>query len=274
MDNLVNKKLFSLKCSLPIKFFSIISFVCTAIYCVSRFFYYDTVLDINGEIIYELALHSIKEYSTLALLEIALEIIPIILFIIYIFVFHTKSNGAILVPFVFLLFAVEYLTIYLSIFQINYEIDLLTILLGTILISLPFISSLLAAISAFKGLNKKGIVATALIICALYEIIMWFATQESNIIYYKEYWENSLFLLILRPFSNIIGKILFHIVLLLFSIKNKIKPTFSLSPQKENEKIEKMSPEKALMYLKDKYEFGVITAEEYQSKRQEIINKL
>ena len=73
--------------------------------------------------------------------------------------------------------------------------------------------------------------------------------------------------------GNIMGVIsaaTFNVALLLFGLKNRIPSILSPYPQK----IEKMNPEQMLRLLKDKFDLGIITEEEYQAQRAEIISKL
>lgn len=54
--------------------------------------------------------------------------------------------------------------------------------------------------------------------------------------------------------------------------KNKIPAIIYETPEKKNTEIR--SPEQALKLLKEKFELGMITEEEYQEQRAEIISKL
>ena len=59
------------------------------------------------------------------------------------------------------------------------------------------------------------------------------------------------------------------IAMLLFALKN------SMSLMTENPKINnKMSPEQSLLFLKEQLELGMITEEDYQAQRNDIISKL
>ena len=69
---------------------------------------------------------------------------------------------------------------------------------------------------------------------------------------------------------SILGQISFYLSLFLFAINNRIPTIMIASPEREK----KMSPEQSLQLLKDKLDFGMITEEEYQAQRAEIISKL
>ena len=70
----------------------------------------------------------------------------------------------------------------------------------------------------------------------------------------------------------ILGEISFALTLILLSWKNgipdKTKKTATIQASAT------MSPEKALLRIKSDFEYGLITEEEYQQKRSEIIRNL
>ena len=59
--------------------------------------------------------------------------------------------------------------------------------------------------------------------------------------------------------------------LLLFGLKNRIHAIIPMSNEKKDKQLKKMEPQKALRFLNDELYFGIITDEEYQEKRSEII---
>ena len=132
------------------------------------------------------------------------------------------------------------------------------------------VCSVLAVISALKGFNKKVFIIISMSVCLLYEtlsLLEMFAFME----YYVE---NSRYLYVFTSPMGIIGAISLYTALLLFGLKNKIPSVLSLSPEKEKARAEKMNPEQALKLLKDKLDLDMITEEEYQAQRAEIIGKL
>ena len=62
--------------------------------------------------------------------------------------------------------------------------------------------------------------------------------------------------------------------MLLFGLKNRIPAILYASHQKEKRNDEKINPEHALILLKEKFELGMISEEDYQAQRVDIINKL
>ena len=87
-----------------------------------------------------------------------------------------------------------------------------------------------------------------------------------------EWMKYQLYLDFFKYSINNIASILLYMALLLFGLKNKI-PSF-ISRKTKKIGIEKTNPEQALKLLKNKFELDMITEEEYQAQRAEIISKL
>lgn len=253
-SNISMKRTPSLKCGAAIKLLSIIALVCTVLSRISFFINYDFE-NINGKRVYELTF-SFPDFVALILLLVSIA--PFILFVIYIFRFHNELKATVLIPIILGLLPINFMFGYgrgLS-FQI---INLL--ILG---------ACVLAVVSALKGFNKKLFIIILMSLCLLYNAL-------SIISFFQEldwYIEKSLYLYVFTLPLNIIGSTLFCISLLLFGVKNKIPSIIKLSPEKEKARAEKMNPEQALKLLKDKFDLGMITEEEYQTQRAEIISKL
>lgn len=257
MENSALKRSKSLKCGTAIKLLSIIALVCTALSRISYFFYYD-IEEINGKWIYELTFRFPHFTSLISLL---ISIAPFILFVIYIFRFHNELKATVLIPIIFGLFPLEILISFL--FGGGYGIWLI---IGLLI----FLACILAVISALKGFNNKPFVIIPMSLCLLYNalsIISVFSIMDYYI-------EDSMYLYVFTSPLNIIGSTLLYISLLLFGVKNKIPSIIALSPEKERARAEKMDPEQALKLLKDKLELDIITEEEYQAQRADIISRL
>lgn len=140
-----------------------------------------------------------------------------------------------------------------------------------ILISLAIIVPFtLLTINATKGLNKKvyTIVATSIgLVLQLLSVISIFNSMDWYI-------EDEMYLYLFTNPMGIIGTAALYIALLLFGLNNRIPALVSLSPEKERQKTEKMTPKQSLRFLKYKLDLGMITEEEYQAQRAEIISKL
>jgi uncharacterized membrane protein len=191
-----------------------------------------------------------------------ISIAPFILFVIYIFRFHNELKATVLIPIIFGLFSLEILISFL--FGGGRHVIFLIIDL------LIFGACVLTLISALKGFNKKLFIIISMSLCLLYNalsIISVFSIMDYYI-------EESMYLYVFTSPLSIIGSTLLYISLLLFGVKNKIPSIIALSPEKERARAEKMNPEQALKLLKDKLDLGMITEEEYQAQRAEIISKL
>ena len=257
-SNISIKKTPSLKCGAAIKLLSIIALACTILSHISYFCYYD-VEKINDEWVFELTFRFPHFTSLISLL---ISIAPFILYVIYIFRFHKELKATVLIPIIFGLFPLEIL--------ISFLLDGGSYGIWLIIDLLIFGACVLAVISALKGFNKKLFIIIPMSLCLLYNglsIIWSFSIMNFYI-------ENSMYLYVFTSYFSIIGSTLLYISLLLFGVKNKIPSIIALSPEKERARAEKMNPEQALKLLKDKLDLGMITEEEYQTQRAEIISKL
>lgn len=265
MDNIVVKKNKSLKYGSEIKVLSIISLICTILSCISYFFYYDSDY-INGEWV-DIGL-TFRFPHMLNLISLLLTIAPIILFVLYLFKFHSKLKATVLVPIIFGIFGLN--AIFNLLFGYRYYRFVVHYGIYRILVLAILVCSVLAVISALKGFNKKIFIIIAMAVCLLYEALS--LIDFFSIMYY--YIEESIYLYLFTSPMSIIGSITLYVALLLFALKNKIPSVLALSPEKERARAEKMNPEQALKLLKYKLDLGMITEEEYQAQRAEIISKL
>ena len=130
------------------------------------------------------------------------------------------------------------------------------------------ISCMLATISALKGMSKKIFVIIAMLIGTLSQLIdlIDLVTEVSR------YIEKGYYIYLLSDFMWIIGYISLYTALLFFCVKYRIPTILSVSSKKKSD--ENMSSEQALNNLKDELEDGLITEEEYQAHRMDIISKL
>ena len=184
--------------------------------------------------------------------------------------FHNEFKATILVPVIFGLIAFAPLYYFVE-NLIEVLIHGYGIYFGEWLFDIPLIVAfVLATINALKGFSKKAFLVIAIVVGLLVEFWSIINLFKSIEWYLKE----ELYLyLFTRPIS-ILGTIALYVSLLLFGLKNRIPAIISVSPEKEKKNAEKMSPEQALRLLNDKLELGMITKEEYQSQRAEIINNL
>lgn len=254
MEISIMKKYNSLICGFAIKFLSIIALVCTVLGCTSYFFYYDHVKVLDKWWINK-PIFQFPHLGTLIYLLMSLA--PCVLWVIYLFKFHNEFKAPILVPIIF-------------------GIVPLKILLGHILMDVGSfdivlsLSCIFAIISALKGLNNKFFVIIPMSLLLLSNI----ARMIMEIPTWEYYISESMTLYVFASPQIFIGSTLFYISMLLFGVKNKIPTVVASSPKKEKVRAEKINPEKELRLLNEMLERGVITEEEYQALRTDIISKI
>lgn len=228
----------------------ILSFVALIFSIISSIAYFVTYNYISyGEHEMNIAFPSVD-----SLISLIIELAPIVLFLIYILKFHEKFKATILMPVVFGLIAFAPIFSMIANLIAGYGFYFSN-LIANLLIIVPFV---LATISALKGLSKESFTIIAFVIyflvCANSIIAMF-----SNIGYYLR---SELYFYLITYACSVLETILFYLSLFLFAMNNRIPAILTLSP------------EQTLRLLKDKLDFGMITEEEYQAQRADIISKL
>ena len=243
-----------LKGRTPITVLALIALLCTVLSSITYFAFYS-----NDELTFEFP-------SFLSLISLALTLAPKVLLILYAVKFFKEFKATIVVPIIFGCIAASPLLSFINTFVFGYGLNGINLIMNLI----TMVTFTLATISALKGLSNKVfiIIPTALdLALSALSLISLFSTFE---LYAR--WGYTLYLFT-QPVS-IIASVTFNIALLLFGLKNRIPAIISVSPEKEKKNAEKMTPEQSLRLLKDKLDLGMITEEEYQSQRAEIIAKL
>lgn len=249
-----------LNCATAIMALLPISVIFTVFGQASSFFYYDST-KVGKERVYELSF-SVPDIGDIVYL--LLSIAPVILFALYIFRFYSKGKATIIVPIVFGLLAVESIV---PCFFYDSDVIIAQLLLACLLLVMPYT---LALISALKGFYKKRYVIIAMSICLLLKVIELMNFFSSS----HYYIEKSMWMYLFVIPMHIFGTCAFCFAMLLFALKNRIPYLLALSPEKEKAKIGKMRPEQALELLNYKLEANMITQEDYQAQRADIISKL
>ena len=275
MEKQETKKTVPLKAGWAIKILAILGLLFIAIYC-SIYQYHD------GNFIFLLHFNFRQMFFNL------IHLIPGILFIVYIFKAYKNLRASILMPIVFGLIVVqqiydivmwfdniffieercfmytydaymEYASAYENFWYLVYSVSFW----ANCIVTICFI---LAIICALKGFNNKYLIIILLslsLLCLVFDM--------SGARNYMRFFGVSF--CFFNVFSYYIGQILLCVAFLLFGAKNRIKPI--LKPKKaENIKINTQNTGKALKELKNMLDFGMITEEEYQAQRAEIIKKL
>lgn len=243
----------------PIIILSIVALVFRIINSISYFVDYDY----NKYDEYEM---NIVFPPFVSIISLIIGLAPIALFLVYIIMLYKDSQAGICVPIVFGLIALNPLFDFIRNLIMGYGFHF-EYLIADLLYIAPFV---LAIISALKGFSKKSltiIAFSAIFILDAISIISIF----SNIEYYLR---KELYIILITFLCGNIGTISFYISLFLFAMNNRIPAFLTLSSEHKNKNPEKMSPEQSLRLIKDKLDCGIISEEEYQAQRADIIRKL
>lgn len=235
----------------PSKFLSIMALAFTIFSCISYFFYYTK----NEEAIYVLKFN----FPYFArLLTMLIELTPFILFILYQFKFYKALKAKCIVPIIFGLLAFKLLPIvFLMIEEGGFAV----------LLAILFIIAFIAAIlGVFTGIKNKLFAIIYMSFC-----ILFYTFQLINISHdFYFYIKYSMYMYIFTDLLKYLGGVLLCTSFIVFIVKHKIPPIFVKKQKKEK----MIDPEQALKLLKDKLELGIITEEEFQTQRAEIIKRL
>lgn len=254
-----NKKL---KAQKTITILIIISLILTTICSLTVFTYFTSS---GNEGVWEFHFSLFRKGivgAVFSLLEYFISVAPILLFATYIFKYYKRFLAAGTLPIVLVLIAFDPLLSFIGNFALGYGFPTVLDLLVNILIVVSFT---LAAVNSLKGLSKKVYIVVAISCGLLGEAISFISFIRAAGVHISE----GLYLYLFTWPLSIIGISALYIAILLFALKNNIPAT-----KKEEKSTDKMSPEQSLRYLKERLDLGMITEEEYQAQRAEIISKL
>lgn len=250
----------TLNCKTPITIFSFISLVCILLSSITYFVSY--TFDYVSEYDAWMYIAVFSFPSLFGILFLLADIVPCILLVLYILKFHKKCAGKMFMPIIFGAFVFSGLLVFVEIILYGFSYDI-----GSYIIYLSQIVFFsLATISAIKGFSKKLFPIIALCVGLVSEA--YFAISFLERI--SAYISDSIFLYLFTTPMGRIGFISLFIALLLFVLNNNVL----ILPKKEKGNAEKINPEQTLKLLKEKLDIGMITEEEYQAQRADIISKL
>ncbi len=278
------------KIKIPVMILSIVALVGAAIKSVSRFFHYDYSY-YPGKL--KLTPFTEIEFSQFLIVLITLSAFALML--IYSICFFGKPKKTFVLAIVCLLFALLYL--YYFVLDYEFMLDYLEYLIERIIdgnirfsIIIDFIlmiqilteplvaiAFLLLAINAFIGFRYKALTIAPIIFIAIIELL--------SVTYLISYFLNKVYFYMLSNTASIISIFALLIAILLIGLSSKktitLTPVYTYAyayPYSTASAPVDMSfaqtPEQALKSLKYQFDCGMISAEEYQRKRVEIINKL
>ena len=254
----------SLKNKKTIVILSLVSLICTALSCIEYFvvYYKDMYMTYYKP--------SIEFPGLFSLLCLLTTLAPCILMVLYILKFHGNFKvtafllNKMAVPTIFILIAISH--IFCIFYGIYYEYYSSIDITSDLAVAVAFA---LVAHSASKGFPRK----ISLVIASVGGSLISFMSLFTILQDIGGYLEDKVYLYIFTGITGIVGAITLYTALLLFGLSNKPLIT-SASPEHENNNTEEMDPAQALRILKDKFELGMITEEEYRVQRGEILSKL
>ena len=179
---------------------------------------------------------------------------------IYFRKYYDKLGSAIIIPIIFMIVAIAYMML-----SFKYLMYYSGSSWGAIYLALAVLF-VISTIGALKGFSNNILVIVALSVGVLVKIVNLFDFLPEIINYFIIY-DNPLY--VFEKIATILGEGVLYFALLLFVLRNKV-PDFITILRGER----KPSPEQELKLLKEKFEFGILTEEEYQAQRAEIISKL
>lgn len=185
-------------------------------------------------------------FIALSIFSTIVSVASCVFLILYVLCFYNKSSATVFVPLTFGFIAFKGI---MGIFYGFYG--------GwwSLIVNLFMAASfILVTIDAFKGLSKKVFLIIAVVVGSLATIFSIYYVSFDTII-------------------STVGSVLLYVSLLLFGLNNTIPVIINKTPANavtDND----LSAEDQLRSLKDRYEQGLITEEEYQSQRSDIIKNL
>ena len=236
---------------------SIVALIFKALSCISFFVTYTGSWKEGYELSFQFP-------AILQLFSLVLGVLPYILLVLYIQKFHNEFRATIIVPIIFASIAALPLLSIINNIIYGYAFS------GIIMNLITPIAFALATISALKGLSNKTFIIIPTVAGLALNLLSLIGTF-SNFSYYISF---GMFLYVFTVPASIICASALYVALLIFGLKNRIPTILSVSPEEEKKNAEKLSPEQALRILKDKLELGMITEEDYQAQRADIISKL
>lgn len=258
MEQYVEQKQ-NLKCKTSVVVFLIISLVAKLISSISYFVYYS-----GGELEFE---NILSVSGMVRIFYFLLTLAPIVLMFIYVQFFYKRCKATILVPIVFGVIAFFPISdILIDGVLYNYWNVDVYVLLDLIFIAPAFV---LAMINAFNGFTKKYGVIIAFI-AGMIEVTISFINLIRSIGFYVD----GYYLYMITSPLYIVSMTFLYIALLTFAVKCKLSSIRARSPQKEIEKTVCFTPEQALRILKQNFESGIISQEEYELQKAEILKNL
>ena len=216
-----------------------------------------------------------------------LYVLPIVLFLVYILFFYPKRKAGFLIP---IIFSIPLILVFIEIYYFSYlyldDISNFRAIAELLWLLLFIAAVVILFVGSIKKKHKAKIMSISLIVLfsmTLIEFLFsvpYIVRSIMDYIFEREaiYIADNFFFII-YCFSYAVALPMFYFSQLLFVSKNEISSGNNIriaktNPEKEKEKIKNMSPEKALKALKKNFDQGIITEEEYNAQREEVMQRL
>ena len=265
MSNLAEKKTRPLRCAGAVITFAILALLGIATGCSPTFleFRYSGI-----------RFRPFYRWDTYDYLYLGFELLPVILFMVYTFIFYKKNRLNWMMGLVYGLLG------FYCLFRIynTFTQDVAVAIILTLLFDLAMhITFMLAMISALRGSSKR--------VSLMFSVVLGFVVQFILLVAFcvnlRQYIRYTPELFVISDFVHIFGKIFFYIALLIFGMANRNRAE-QVAPVAVAEPMEvpapsaaaRLSAEEALKMLAEKRDNGSITEDEYLALRSEIIRSL
>lgn len=194
--------------------------------------------------------------------------LPFLLFFIYILKFYKSDKGK---WFIFAIFLIQAIRICKSVY--NESLGFMSWVI--------FVMSILLVISTIVKKYNEIIVSVSAMVFFLGEVFSFFEVLPRFVQGLANGENGVIETFFLYRIMYYIANLTFYIALFLFAAKNNVPSILILTPiekkkkvKKDKEKIKKINPEQALRILKKNFDSGLITEEEYNAQKEEIMKNL
>lgn len=267
MNQLLSKQPQALRCKSSIVSLAVISLVCTVVSCIA-FFVIENLIYYSIDTGF-LTLNTLIDNGFFV--SYVLSIVAICLLIKYIFKHDRTDKSTFRIPVIFglaTLSAICDLIIITSFYPFRYIFcrffpENIIVMYSSIIVAIAFAFATIGACNGFR--NKLFLIIP--IVTAIIATLFPTCVDMFNLYQYELSWSDFGLEGLTYLFATLIlalGSIAFYVALLLLGLKNELP---SALKGKDN-------PENELKLLNEKLKLGIITEEEYQAQRADIISRL
>lgn len=195
------------------------------------------------------------------LLSFVVRLAPCLLFSIYIYKYHSHFKAAILIPLAYICVAVSPILSFVDVIRYEYNFPLFELIVHI---------AVIATFSLASFCSIKGIISKPSLIAAVIAGVLMEAAYLENVSWYME---DDIYLFAISTIIGFIGQVSLYAAMLIFGVHNTLS-TMAINEATNISDLKVEEPEQELRLLKEKFDLGVITEEDYRLQRAEIISKL